>query len=72
MLCHKKEERKLVRLIREKPCRAIFRMTLTLVSATDEYDMYRGHCDIWDLLEKAKSDTPEDLFSSFGGSCFCG
>ena len=47
-------------------------MTLTLVSSTDEYDMYRGHCDIWDLLEKAKSDTPEDLFSSFGGSCFCG
>lgn len=71
-LCFKKSDRKLVKLIREKPCLIIFRITLELVSCTDKHDQYRQNRTAMDILELAKSGDKIDDFSDFGLSCFCG
>jgi hypothetical protein len=70
-LCFKKSERKLVKLIREKPCLIIFRITLELVSKVDTHDQYRNNLTAMDLLELAKSKQKLESMSSFGGSCVC-
>lgn len=70
-LCFKKSDFKLIKLIREKPCLALFRITLELVSANDNHDQYRGNRSIFDLLDLAKSNIKDNQLSLFGGECFC-
>jgi hypothetical protein len=70
-LCFKKSDRKLIQSIRDRPCSVIAWKTMELISSTDEFDMYRQHRTIDDLLELAKEDIPPDLFSDFGGACLC-
>lgn len=70
-LCFKKSQRKLIKLIREKPCLILFRITLELVSKTDKHDQYRGNLTALDLLDLAKGETKESECSDFGSGCFC-
>jgi len=70
-LCFKKSDKKLIKLIREKPCLILFRITLELISKTDKHDQFRKNRTAVDLLELAASDTKTSQLSIFGGQCFC-
>lgn len=71
-LCFKKSDRKLIKLIRDKPCLVLTRITMDLLSSNDKHDMYRGNRDIFDLLEIANDQTQQiKSLSAFGGECFC-
>jgi len=71
-LCFKKSEKKLIELIRAKPCLVLFRMTMELVTENDKHDMYRKNRSIFDLLEIAKDkEVKSGQLDLFGGACFC-